>query len=171
MTIPAHCVEEYPTAAEQAAMHGRCLAVWDGSPVHRTLISYLAGSVNVNWSVCSVHSSPLIRLQFAWIFQRWYWHCWLEFHLHKPHEAQKGEKKKIYFQFCAPQISTTHQCYSFSQLPIVSIHPFSLDFFCASYCFSTRLLPFVFSYHIIICSRIAMLISLLYLTVVVFFSF
>lgn len=73
----------------------------DSSPVHRTLISCLAGSENVNWSVCCVHSSPLIRLQFAYMFQMRYLRCWLEFHLHKPHEALKRKKKTL----CTPDIN------------------------------------------------------------------
>lgn len=68
--MPMRCVEKYLTATEQAVMAGRCLALCNGSPVHRTLISYLAASVNVNWSVCCVHSFLLLRLQLAYIFQR-----------------------------------------------------------------------------------------------------
>lgn len=92
-------------ATEQTAMPGHTpdsiQAVCDNSPVHRTLISCLAGSENVNWTVCCVHSSPLIRLQFAYIFQMRYLHCWLEFHLHKPHEALKRKKKNL----CTPDIN------------------------------------------------------------------
>lgn len=155
MTMPMQYVEEYLTATEQVAMAGHCLALCNDSPVHRTLISYLAASVNVNWSVCCVHSSLLIRLQLQVILA-------LLARVSFAQAPWSPRRKKIYFQFCAPQISTTHQCYSLSQLPIAPCIPSAWIFFTVFSFFSFRLLPFMLFYHIIISSRKSMLINFPY---------